>query len=59
MRLNPVLAVLDANHDGLISRSEIRNAALALERFDSNHDGRLTAEELLPDPLLNRRKVHE
>jgi hypothetical protein len=59
MRLNPVLAALDANQDGLISRSEIRNAASALERLDSNHDGRLTAEELLPDPLLNRRKVHE
>jgi Ca2+-binding EF-hand superfamily protein len=57
MRLNPVLAVLDANHDGLISGSEIRNAASALERLDSNHDGRLTAEELLPDPLLNRLHV--
>ncbi len=53
-RVNPVLAVLDANHDGLISGTEIRNAASALERLDSNHDGRLTAEELLPDPLLNR-----
>ncbi len=59
MRLHPVLKALDTNHDGVISGSEIRNAALALERLDSNHDGRLTAEELLPDPLLNRRKVHE
>jgi hypothetical protein len=57
MRLNPVLAVLDANHDGLISGSEIGNAAAALKRLDSNHDGRLTAEELLPDPWLNR--LHE
>jgi hypothetical protein len=57
MRVNPVLAVLDANHDGVISGSEIRNAASALERLDSNHDGRLTAEELLPDGLLNRLRV--
>jgi Ca2+-binding EF-hand superfamily protein len=54
MRLNPVLNALDANHDGFISESEIRNAASALERLDSNHDGRLTVEELLPDSLLNR-----
>jgi hypothetical protein len=59
MRVHPVLKALDTNHDGFISGSEIRNAASALERLDSNHDGRLTAEELLPDPLLNRRKVHE
>ncbi len=57
MRINPVLNALDANHDGLISGSEIRDAAAALERLDSNHDGRLTAEEFLPDPLLNR--LHE
>ena len=57
IRVNPVLAVLDANHDGLISGSEIRNAAPALERLDSDHDGRLTAEELLPDPLLKRLHV--
>jgi Ca2+-binding EF-hand superfamily protein len=49
MRLHPVLAALDANHDGEISASEILNAPAALLSLDKNHDGELTEDELLPD----------
>jgi Ca2+-binding EF-hand superfamily protein len=49
MRVHPVLAALDANHDGVISESEIRNAAAALRTLDANHDGKLVEREVLPD----------
>jgi Ca2+-binding EF-hand superfamily protein len=52
MRFHPVLAALDADHDGEISANEIRNAAVALRSLDQNHDGKLTEDELLPQ--LNR-----
>ena len=49
MRIHPVLAALDTNHDGEISESEMRNAASALRSLDANHDGKLVLSELLPD----------
>lgn len=52
MRVHPVLAALDANHDGVISESEIRNAAAALRTLDANHDGKLVERELLPDQAI-------
>jgi Ca2+-binding EF-hand superfamily protein len=54
MRLHPVLAVLDADHDGEISASEILNARAALLTLDKNRDGQLTEGELLPDPAYFR-----
>jgi hypothetical protein len=48
MRYHPVLAALDADHDGLISAAEIANAPAALATLDKNRDGLLTAAELLP-----------
>jgi Ca2+-binding EF-hand superfamily protein len=53
MRFNPVLAALDADHDGESSTSEIQNAAAALKRLDKNGDGKLTQEEVLPGPVAN------
>jgi len=44
-RVIRVLAILDANHDHVISSSEIANAPTALWALDQNHDGKLTAEE--------------
>jgi len=52
MRLNPVLAALDSDHDGEISADEINNSSAALRTLDQNRDGRLTPDELLPDALL-------
>jgi hypothetical protein len=48
MRFHPVLAALDADHNGEISSSEIEGAAAALRTLDKNGDGRLTEDELLP-----------
>lgn len=44
----PVIAVLDANHDGMIDAAEIANASAALLTLDKNGDGQLTPEELRP-----------
>ena len=49
MRDNPVLAVLDANHDNEISAAEIANSAAALRKLDRNHDSVLTPAEYIPD----------
>jgi hypothetical protein len=48
MSYHPVLAALDADHDGEISAWEIDHAAAALKKLDRNHDGYLTADELIP-----------
>ena len=48
MRFHPVLAALDADHDGEISASEIANASAALTKLDKSHDGKLTPDELIP-----------
>ena len=48
MSFHPVLAALDADHDGEISAWEIDHAAASLKQLDRNHDGYLTADELIP-----------
>jgi len=44
----PIIATLDANHDGVIDADEIANASKALKTLDRNGDGKLTREELHP-----------
>ncbi|MBC8097453.1 MAG: hypothetical protein H7Y43_16735 [Akkermansiaceae bacterium] len=44
----PIMAALDANHDGVIDATEIDNAPAALRKLDKNGDGQLTREELRP-----------
>lgn len=44
----PIIAVLDANHDGVIDADEIANASKALKKLDRNGDGKLTRDELHP-----------
>lgn len=51
MRVNPVLAALDRDHDGIISAEEISEAGASLAALDRNHDGRLTWREVLPEPV--------
>jgi hypothetical protein len=44
----PLIAALDANHDGVIDADEIANAPTALKKLDKNGDGKLTQDELRP-----------
>src|SRR5690242_9687457 len=37
----PIIAALDANHDGVIDEAEIANAPAALRTLDKNGDGKL------------------
>jgi Ca2+-binding EF-hand superfamily protein len=53
MKIHPVLAALDADHDGVISSSEIKRASATLWTLDKNFDRRVTIEELLPDPVTS------
>lgn len=45
---DPVSTALDADGNGVISESEIENAAQALSSLDRDEDGDLSAEELRP-----------
>lgn len=49
MRFSPILATLDADHDGVISADEITNGPSALKQLDKDGDGRLTQEEVRPN----------
>ena len=48
MRSNPVLLALDANHDGEISPSEIRNAEQELAQLDRDRNGSIETTEMVP-----------
>jgi tetratricopeptide (TPR) repeat protein len=52
MSSNPLLAALDADHNGEISEREIRNAEQALEQLDRNHDGILEGAEIAPPYVI-------
>ena len=45
---SPIMEVLDANHDHVISAEEIKNASAALLALDKNKDGKLTEDEFRP-----------
>lgn len=42
----PLMAVLDANHDGILDAAEIAGSGEALKKLDKDGDGQLTAAEL-------------
>lgn len=48
MRMSPILAAVDADHDGTISAAELKAAPAALKSLDKNGDGQLTQDELRP-----------
>src|ERR1022692_2913131 len=41
IRMDPVLAAVDTNADGVISAEEIRNSAAALRKLDKDGDGKV------------------
>lgn len=47
----PLIKALDANADGVVDRSEMAQASLALLALDANQDGQLTPDEYRPASL--------
>ena len=50
IRMDPVLAAVDTNGDGIISAEEIRHSAEAIRKLDKDGDGKVTREEATPAP---------
>ncbi len=48
--MDPLIRVLDADHDGVLSAAEIAGAPAAIGTLDANHDGQLSADEFRPGP---------
>ena len=49
MLMLPIFITLDVNKDGELSKEEIENATVALQKLDKDKNGKLTEEELRPD----------
>lgn len=59
MRLDPLLDVLDTNHDGMLSAAEIEEAPAHLLQLDKNHDGTLGPDEIaMRQPTPAERAAH-
>jgi len=55
----PVIQVLDANHDDIIDATEIANAPAALRKLDKNADGQLTPDEYTPPHMIAPARSRE
>ena len=51
----PIVAALDANHDGVLDAAELANAPAALLTLDKNGDGQLSHDEIAPPRPDGRR----
>lgn len=49
MLMLPIFITLDVNKDGELSKEEIDNATVALQKLDKDKNGKLTEDELRPD----------
>jgi len=58
LRIHPLLSALDADGNGTGSPVELATATASLRALDWNHDGQLTADELLPDPVVNALAIY-
>jgi len=54
IRMDPVLAAVDTNGDGILSADEIRNAAKSIRTLDADGDGKVSREELMA--AMRRRR---
>jgi Ca2+-binding EF-hand superfamily protein len=57
IRMDPVLAAVDTNGDGVLSSEELRNAPKAIRKLDSDGDGKITREEMMA--AMRRRRESE
>jgi Ca2+-binding EF-hand superfamily protein len=48
IRMDPILAAVDTDGDGIISAEEIRDSADAIRKLDKDGDGKLTRAEVMP-----------
>jgi Ca2+-binding EF-hand superfamily protein len=48
IRMDPILAAIDANGDGVLSAEEIRNAPAAIRKLDKDGNGEISREEAMP-----------
>jgi Ca2+-binding EF-hand superfamily protein len=48
IRMDPILAAVDTNRDGVISAGELRNAAESIRKLDKDGDGKVTRDEAMP-----------
>jgi Ca2+-binding EF-hand superfamily protein len=55
VRMDPILAAVDTDGDGILSAAEIRDAANAIRKLDKDGDGRVTREEAMPAPGQRRQ----
>ena len=53
IRMDPILAAVDANGDGVISAEELRGSAAAIRKLDKNGDGQISRDEAMP--MMGRR----
>ena len=58
VRMDPILAAVDTNGDGVISADELHNAAASLKKLDKDGDGKITREEATP-PMRREREREE
>jgi len=57
LRTDPVTDVIDADHDGVFSAAEIKNASVALLTLDKDGDGTLSVVELKVRPQTARERA--
>jgi Ca2+-binding EF-hand superfamily protein len=56
IRMDPILAAIDSNGDGILSADEIRDSAISLRKLDKDSDGTVTREEAARKPGLQEKE---
>ena len=56
MQPPPFFALLDTDHDGVLSEAEVKASSEVLAKADKNHDGEITPDELRPQKPDRKQK---